>query len=730
MRSAKTVSAAEFVALFCLPMLAATAAAAGTPVKAPEATVEALTEVVVVGSRIRARGLAGAAQVLDAGDLRDARVLTVNEALRKVPGVYVRDEEGLGLRPNIGIRGLNPTRSTKVLLLEDGLPLAFAPYGDNATYYHPSFERFERIEVLKNAGQIAFGPQTIGGLVNYISPRAPESFEAGVTAQGGDHGLRGLTLDLGDRVDPTGTGWRMVANRKHSDGSRDNVDLDVTDAALRLEQEIGDGHSLTLRASGYRERSQVTYSGLTLAEFLATPRANEFGDDVFIVDRAALAATHGVDLGATPGALRVQTSVYHTRLQRDWWRQSSNSRQRPNDASDPACGGMANLRTACGNEGRVRGYRTTGIEPRFSMEGRFAGSPASLRAGFRLHDERQHRQQLNGDTPWSRTAGVGPNAGVREDNEREVEARAAFIEASVSFGRLTLSPGLRREEIAYARMNRLTGLAGESRLTQWIPGVGATVEIAPTLTVYGGLHRGFAPPRVEDIVGNDGGSVELDAELSWNSELGVRWAPSDDVRLEVAVFDMDFENQIVAASLAGGVGAGMTNAGRTRHRGVEVGGEIEHELRWGGFALRPYARLAYTWLPVARYDGERFSAVPGAAAVSVTGNRLPYAAEQQGTLTLGLRLPSGVTAQVEADHVGSLYTDDLNTVAITADGQRGRISGRTVWNATLQWSPTDATTLFATVKNATDRLYIADLSRGILPGAPRQLAFGVEHRFR
>ena len=89
-----------------------------------------------------------------------------------------------------------------------------------------------------------------------------------------------------------------------------------------------------------------------------------------------------------------------------------------------------------------------------------------------------------------------------------------------------------------------------------------------------------------------------------------------------------------------------------------------------------------------------------------------------------------MTAQFEADYTGSLYTDDLNTAAITADGQRGRIGGRIVWNATLQWSPSDTTTLFATVKNATDRLYIADLSRGILPGAPRQLAFGVEHRFR
>ncbi len=74
--------------------------------------------------------------------------------------MFARDEEGFGLRPNIGIRGLNPTRSSKLLLLEDGIPLAYAPYGDNASYYHPPVNRFERIEVLKGSSQILFGPQT------------------------------------------------------------------------------------------------------------------------------------------------------------------------------------------------------------------------------------------------------------------------------------------------------------------------------------------------------------------------------------------------------------------------------------------------------------------------------------------------------------------------------------------------------------------------------------------
>jgi len=106
--------------------------------------------------------------------------------------VNVRDEEGLALRPNIGIRGLNPTRSSKTLLLEDGLFVTYAPYGDNATYYHPPIERFASVEVVKGAGQIGYGPVTVGGVVNYITPAPPARPTANVRLGLGNRDYRSL----------------------------------------------------------------------------------------------------------------------------------------------------------------------------------------------------------------------------------------------------------------------------------------------------------------------------------------------------------------------------------------------------------------------------------------------------------------------------------------------------------------------------------------------------------
>lgn len=688
--------------------------------------VEELSEVRVLASRERRAAQAGAASVVDAATLERSRVLTVNEALRKVPGVVARDEEGLGLRPNIGIRGLNPTRSTKVLLLEDGLPLAFAPYGDNASYYHPPIERFERIEVLKGASQIAFGPQTIGGVINYVTRAAPESFSGALQLRGGNRGLRDLQLRLGDRIERSDTGWQFGATHKRSAGARDNMDLRIDDLSLRIDQPLGETRSLTLRASLLREDSQVPYSGLTLAEFRADPRANPFIDDRFEIARTAVSATLGQRFD---GGGELRSSAYYTYFDRDWWRQSSNSAQRPADASDPLCGGLANLRTGCGNEGRLRQYYTAGLETRWQQSASLGALEGHVEAGARAHVERQYRVQVNGDTSTARVAGTSANAGLREHNEREVSAGSAFVSATLAHGRWTVTPGLRWENVEFERRNLLPGGgAGRSRLSTLIPGIGATFELAPGHALFAGLHRGFAPPRVEDLIGNDGGSVELDAELSWNAEVGLRSAPRDGVEIELTAFNLDFENQIVPASVAGGAGATLTSAGRTRHRGAELAARFDSRDALST-PFNAYARAAVTWLPVAEYRGERYSSIAGSGGVRVTGRRLPYAPRQFATLSAGLETRRGSVVEIELVQVGASFGDDLNTREITANGQRGRMGGHAIVNVNAAHAVGESLTVYASVKNLADRLYIADLSRGILPGSPRQLQFGVDYRF-
>ncbi len=676
----------------------------------------------IVGGSARAQQVPGSLEFLDQNTLESSRVFYLGDALRKIPGLNIRDEEGLGLRPNIGIRGLNPTRSTKVLLLEDGIPLAYAPYGDNASYYHPPVERYTGIEVLKGSGQIAYGPSTVGGVVNYLTPDPPSDFRGSLTLVGGNRDFFEGAASVGGTFRSVGLLLHYL--RKQGEGARENIRPGIDDISFKATAALGQRHALSFRTSYYHENSNITYSGLRLSEYLENPRQNPFRNDFFFPNRVGVSLTHSFLVGSQTTLV---TNLYGSHFDRAWWRQSSNSGQRPNDAADPACGGMANLNTTCGNEGRIRSYYVWGIEPHVRTSHRLLGVRSETDFGVRIHYEQQNRVQRNGPLPTSRD-GV-----IVENNERRTDAYSLFLQNRFLLNKWTITPGVRVERIGYERTNRLAngglGVSGTTDLVQVVPGIGVAYTPREKLTFFAGVHRGFSPPRAEDVVSNSGGVVELDPELSWNLEVGARTEPVRGLRLDATFFRMDYENQIVPASLAGGVGALLTNGGETMHQGMELFARADTGvLRASRHNL--YFRVNYTYLPTARFDGARFSNVPGFSTVSVSGNRLPYAPENLLTAGVGYSHRSGWDGLLESVYVGSQFADDLNTLDTTADGQRGRISSFNVWNATLNYRlEAHHATLFVTVKNLFDRVYVVDQSRGLIPGNPRQLQSGVKFTF-
>jgi Fe(3+) dicitrate transport protein len=700
--------------------------AAQTPLRADDAP-KREPDVIVIGQRANLLTIPGSGAVIDMKELAKSRPLTLNEALRQAPGVFPRDEEGLGLRPNIGIRGLNPTRSTKVLLLEDGIPFAFAPYGDNATYFHPSFKRYDRIEVLKGASQVRFGPQTIGGVVNYITPKAPDEFGGQLLAGVGTEGYLELEGSIGGAL--LGGRGLLHAQTKQSDSPRANQDLQFSDVFAKMEWDLAADQTLTARVSRYKEDSQVSYSGLTLAEFEADPYGNPFENDRFDTERVGGALSHAWFIG---DGTALKSTLYGSHFSRDWWRQSSNSSQRPADSSDPACGGMANINTTCGNEGRLRDYWVWGIETRLTHEHMLFGVPVRSEAGLRYHSENQQRRQWNGDTPNARTPGIGVNGGVREDNERLIDAVSGFVTSQFAFGDLLVEPGIRFEQIEYFRRNRLNGARGETSLNVAVPGLGVVYKLDERSAIYAGVHKGFAPPRVEDIINNTtGGTVDLAAEESVNWELGVRGDVAPGLYLDAAYFRMDFANQIIPQSAAGGVGATLTSAGETIHQGFELlaRGSAKN-AGWLTSQDDVYARLSATYVMDASFEGVRFSSVTGFGATSVSGNRLPYAPEWLLAAAIGYQWGEIASAEIEAQYTDAMFTDDLNSIPVIANGQRGKIEDVLILNAAANVNiPGTPLTVFVTGKNLTDELYVVDQSRGILPGGKRSFQAGVTFDF-
>lgn len=697
------------------PIAAAIAVlAAGFSQSAPaQESIVVMPRVDVIGKPENLERIPGSGHIVDKETLDASRVFTANEALRKVPGIIVRDEEGFGLRPNIGIRGLNPTRSTKVTLLEDGIPLAYAPYGDNASYYHPPIDRFERIEVLKGAGQILFGPQTIGGVINYVTPTPPKKFGGFVSATAGNRDYFNGKLQLG------GNNMLLDVTRKQGDGARDNIRSELNDLNFKAVIDMGSRQALTLRANYFSENSTVTYSGITDAEFRNLgPRYNPFKNDKFEIDRYGASATHEIELS---GDVVLTTNFYGSIFDRDWWRQSSTT-------TDGQCGGAfttartsgvaVNPDTCNSVQGRLRQYYTWGVEPRLRINHDAFGVKNELETGLKAHYETQKRRQMNGVSPTARSGALV------EDTLRETKAYSAFAQNRFLLGNWTVTPGLRFEYIDASHTNNISSATSSATLGQWIPSLGGTYNPSKALTVFAGVHRGFAPPRTEDIINSTTvTSTDVGAEKSWNYELGVRHQPMKDVNVQATLFRNDFQNQIAAGSIAGG--STPLAQGETLYQGLELSGRVKADSG-------VYFQGAFTYLPTAETKTPFRQVVGGAlVAGSAAGKRLPYAPKNLLTAAVGYA-KGGLDAQLEAVRVSEQFSDFANTETAAAfgNGQFGKIADYTIWNAALNYHlKPQKTTLFITVKNLTDKTYIVDRTRGIQVGSPRLVQAGIKYAF-
>jgi len=727
----------------------------GGPEKQPDEKAIKLPLTEVIGLKEGAlEHIPGSGRVVTKESLWQNHRLTINEALREVPGVNVRDEEGLGIRPNIGIRGLDPTRSRKVHIMEDGVPIMLMPYGDPSSYYFPPVFRFDRIEILKGSGQLLFGPQNIGGVMNLITRMPPLTPQGNFEFRGGNLDYVNTHFDYGGTWGKSG--YLVDYTHFQSDTPRfTNIRAKIDDVTFKTVHELTDRTTILAKFNYYREDSGIGYQGLTEADWGARgdDRQSPFTHDRFDFRRvgAHVAVQHTV----TP-QLTLTTNFFGHYIARDWSRQNQlalddngnqiGSSLTGNNLPARAFTVVPDPQRRFTNE---REYWVYGVEPRFHLTHRLLGIKSEADFGARyMHEESDRKQFLNQITGigGSSTCLASPAAStcLGENNSRKTDAYALFFQNRFFVtDQITVTPGFRVEHVNYEQFNRLPATGetfGKTSITEVLPGIGATYSPVKNYTVFAGFHRGFAPPQISDAITGTGQVVDLDAELSWNYELGLRSTPVQWLGYELTFFQMDFQNQIVSQSVAGGVGATLTNAGRTRHRGIELATKLDllDALTGANKAQDVLFDLNYTWVADAEFRGTRNSAITGAAllpgeagTVSVSGNRLPYAPKHMLTAGLGyINRTVGFDGRLETQCISDMFGDDRNTHNPTPNGLRGIVRGWCVLNAAAnQYVKPINTTFYVTGKNLLDHLYMVDRSRGIYPGLPLMVQAGARWTF-
>ena len=723
-----------------LGLVAAAGCADVAPVWAQEERISALPAVNLTATLpTRLEAVPGSSTVVTERQLPAERPYSIREALQGVPGLHVVGEDAFGLNLNIGIRGLDPRRTSRTLLLEDGMPIHLAPYSDPSAHYATPLERIQRIEVIKGSGQIVHGPQTVGGVINFVTREVPTRFAASGELTVGNRRFGRVAASVGSGSERGG--WRVEAAQRQGRGSREGHDHRLRDVAVKGRVQLGASQSLGIKLGHTTEDSSFGEAGIDQARFDADPTVNPFRNDVFELRRSAVQVVHRAEL--TPAA-QLSTQVYWSRTERASYRQldaisedgeleTLRRRVGPSGTPNiPGCpadidftvpNGFEQFAGVCGNNQRPRSYQLRGIEPRLSLRFDGFGWRHELIAGVRVHDEDIRRRRFNGATPTAREG--SPGSLLRDDFQIRTRAVAAYVQNTVIGGNWSITPGVRYE--SYQQTNGVTRLdfapfvaSVTQRNRELLPGLGLTYFGLPGTTVFAGVHRGIAPPRPDvNLTPADPDYRRVDPELSTNLELGLRSSGGRGLAWEATLFRIDFENQIVPGAAVGSPQT-YANAGKTLNQGLELAGRADFGRR-AGLADNPYLGLSLTHLGTARFDSDLDS-----DGTNVRGKRLPYAPKQLFSLSAGYESAAGWDVRIGLTRVSSQYTDAVNTVAASADGQSGVIPAYTLVNASvnLRLRP-HGLTVYLAATNLGDKRYLVGRVNGAQVGAPRQIQAGL-----
>ena len=699
----------------------------------------------------------GAATVLDIKSLSLIDPIGTQEALEFVPGVNGYADDGIGnSRLSIGIRGLNPRRSSRILILEDGVPIQPALYVYPNMYYNPPAERIDRLEVIKGSGAIKYGPQTMGGVINYFTKRPRSDFGGKFKIKAGENSFLSLFSEVGgfgnEKIKP-----EFQFLYKKGDGFRENNGFEQINGTMKISYNKSQDENYYLKVNSNYENSNATYTGLTQHSFKANPKFNPKKDDNFKLFRTA------VDLITTKrlsSNLTKSTTAFVSFFDRRWWRENDIFVSQADSASsNPTAQSYYEpinlIRRGNGkdNFGILRTFYVGGAEQVYSFKNspfglsKFMSSSSSLELGGRIYFERFIDDKQSGSKTDSRD-GIYfiPAASddeqpiiVGQSHHYETTAFSGFLNEKIEFEKFTLNTGIRLEAFEQERVDRLSGsMYQDKSLVELLPGAGFSTKFSNT-NFFAGIHRGFTPPSSGTLkilnfgAGLDDQGLNLEAEKSWNKEIGIRGNYSM-INFEMSGFHVGIENLVAA-----GRGTAFKNLGKVNTMGLELNLNLLSSKVVG---LLPDLHFIYAFLNTEIKDGIIKSNVSGTVGsdVSIQGKKLPYAPAH--TLTAGFsKRGEKLSYRLDFRFVDEVFTDFENIIKEDKLGIQGIIPSYNFINISADYKVSKDYRIFLSGKNITDEIYIgsrlhsnpgqpqANLSSGILPGPRRQINLGFEYTF-
>lgn len=709
----RTLKSPGVTAALLLSLPLPDALAADTALEAPDASAEDGeaesrttfgTEMVVYGADGTPR-VAGSAHVVDEDELEAFEYDDIERVLLQTPGVTTRGEDGFGLRPNIGVRGVNSDRSAKLTLMEDGVLFGPAPYAAPAAYYFPMTTRLTGVEVFKGPASTRFGPSTVGGAINVLTRQIPTGSDYALDVAGG---LRGsLRAHAWGGAGDAEQGVLLEGVHLQSNGFKEldgggPTGFNRNEFMLKARRRAGQRHEVDLKLGYAREQSHETYVGLTQADAVATPYRRYAASSQGLMRWNRTQAEVGWTVDAGP--VQVRTIAYHHWLSRSWTklnRFAGGPDLHTLLQADPSSGQAAVfLDILRGEEDTAtaeqilqigtndRRFQSGGIQTvaRWNANGDRMGS--SLEGGLRVHHDAVTR--LHTEDPFAMTDGAlvatESDSVTLLDSLSTATAVAAHLHEDLRVARLHLLPGVRTETVRTAQDTVDAEPTGPVWRTAVLPSLGVLYSASSWADLFAGAYQGFSPVA-------PGQDPDVQPERAWNTEGGLR-IDTGDRRLELVGFYVRYSNLSGTCTISGGcLGDAIDqqfNGGEAEVYGVESLASADLLLP---NQLKIPLTVSYTLTETAFLTGF-VSGFPQFGTVE-PGYALPYVPNHQLGARAGVAMPrwsltGGLSwRSAMLDQAGSFPVEDTDIPALL------------LVDASLRWQATPRMEVYAVGTNLT-----------------------------
>lgn len=585
-------------------------------------------------------------ETIDNGGLQ----VNLSEVLNRVPGITVLNRQNYAQDLQLSIRGFG-SRSTfgirGVRLIVDGIP-ATMPDGQGQAS-NIALGSAQRIEVLRGPLAQLYG-NAAGGVVQVFTEADATTPTVTFNAAAGPYDQ----VRLGAKFAAGGASDSVVLDTSHyrTDGYRDHSLARRDQINGKWTHDAGRDTRFSLVVNVLDQPLSQDPLGLTRAQWEANPRQ-------------AVAAATTQDARKTVAQQQIGGVFEHQLSEATALtaRLYFGTRELDNALSIPP-GPQQAVTSAGGIVAFTRGYWGLGTQLAHTVK-LDAGRALRLVGGIELDRMNEARKGYINDG--------GVQGELKRDEDNTVENNDVFVQAAFDWNAaFTTTAGLRSSKVRFRSTDHfiVPGTPGNPDDSGGVdysatnPVLGVTWRASPALNLYANAGRGFETPTFTELAYRPGGATGLNTDLrasrSRHAEVGAKWKIAEGHRLDVAVFDIRTNDEIVVDTNAGGRST-FKNAGRTSRRGLELQYLGQLGVDWR-------TTLALSALR-ARFD-EDFVSGSGAAAVTIpAGNRLPGTPERSAFAELAWAPKAawgGFNAGIELVHTGKLFVNDANVDAAPA----------------------------------------------------------------